>query len=125
MSNGFDPYDGQMIIMPYGGSPFSINPSEYCNGESTAPYPQNHYQKRNSVDSEVKTKIKRSMNENLLTKRKISRILLNRQARRMRALALVRVVRQQLMILAMNHRKMVMHRLNRRVKVMVRNWMER
>ncbi len=52
MPNGFDPYDGQMIMMPYGGSPFSINPSEQS--ESTAPYPQNHYQKRNSVDSEVK-----------------------------------------------------------------------
>lgn len=53
MPNGFDPYDGQMIMMPYGGSPFSINPSEYGNSESTPPYPPNHYQKRNSVDSEV------------------------------------------------------------------------
>lgn len=51
MPNGFDPYDGQMIMMPYGGSPFSINQTtEYCNSESTPPYP---YQKRNSVDSEV------------------------------------------------------------------------
>lgn len=51
MPNGLDPYDSQMIMMPYGGSPFSINPTEH--GESTPPYPTNHYQKRNSVDSEV------------------------------------------------------------------------
>ena len=51
MPNGLDPYDGQMMMMPYGGPPFSINPTEY--GESTPPYPTNHYQKRNSVDSEV------------------------------------------------------------------------
>lgn len=57
MPNGFDPYDGQMIMMPYGGSPFSINPTEYCSSESTPPYPPNHYQKRNSVDSEVISRI--------------------------------------------------------------------
>lgn len=53
MPNGFDPYDGQTIMMPYGGSPFSINPAEYSNSESTPPYPPNHYQKRDSVDSDV------------------------------------------------------------------------
>lgn len=53
MSNGFDPYGGQMVMMPYGCSSFSINPTEYCNSESTPPYPSNHYQKRNSIDSEV------------------------------------------------------------------------
>lgn len=53
MPNGFDPYDDQFVMMPYGGSPFSINPSEYCNGDSTATKPQKLYQKRNSVDSEV------------------------------------------------------------------------
>ncbi|KAJ6650192.1 hypothetical protein Bhyg_05437, partial [Pseudolycoriella hygida] len=63
ISNGFDPYDGQMILMPYGGSPFSINPTEYCSNESTPPYPPNHYEKRDSVDSENSPKSPSSQNE--------------------------------------------------------------
>lgn len=54
MSNGFDPYGGQLIMMPYEGPPYSINPTEYYNHESTSPYPsQQHQQKRHSIDSQV------------------------------------------------------------------------
>ncbi|XP_037031569.1 uncharacterized protein LOC119071054 isoform X2 [Bradysia coprophila] len=63
MPNGFDPYDDQFIMMPYDGSPFSINPSEYCNGDSTAAKPQKLYQKRNSVDSENSPESPSSQNE--------------------------------------------------------------
>lgn len=34
VSGGFDPYGGQMMVMPYGGGPpYSINPSEYYNND--------------------------------------------------------------------------------------------
>lgn len=63
MPNGFDPYDDQFVMMPYGGSPFSINPSEYSNGDSTATKPQKLYQKRNSVDSENSPESPSSQND--------------------------------------------------------------
>lgn len=53
MSNGFDPYGGQLIMMPYEGPPYSINPTEYYNHESTPPYSSQHQQKRHSIDSQV------------------------------------------------------------------------
>lgn len=54
MSNGFDPYGGQMMMMPYGGGPpYSINSTEYYNNEAQ-PYTADEDQsKPNSTDSEV------------------------------------------------------------------------
>lgn len=54
MSNGFDPYGGQLMMMPYGGGPpFSINPAEYYNND-VQPYSSDELsQKDSSIDSPV------------------------------------------------------------------------
>lgn len=53
MTNGFDPYGGQLIMMPYDGPPYSINPTEYYSQDCVQPpYPMSQ-QKRNSIDSQV------------------------------------------------------------------------
>lgn len=58
MSNGFDPYGGQLMMMPYGGGPpFSINPAEYYNND-VQPYLSDELsQKDSSIDSPVSSAI--------------------------------------------------------------------
>lgn len=54
MSNGFDPYGGQLMVMPYGGGPpYSINPAEYYNND-VQPYSSDELsQKEDSIDTPV------------------------------------------------------------------------
>ena len=66
MSNGIDTFGNQMMMMPYGGPPYSINPTEYYNNQSSQPYTPNDddnvdqtdEEKRLSIDSSNVTQIK-------------------------------------------------------------------